>query len=51
MKILNKMWKRGGILLPVKSKEDFFNAYNVLFGPGNEISIESLRHLQPSALN
>ncbi|GAH87804.1 unnamed protein product, partial [marine sediment metagenome] len=37
--------------MPVKSKEDFFNAYNVIFGPGNEISIESLRHLQPSALN
>lgn len=51
MNMLNKMWKRGGILLPVKPKEDFFNAYNALFGSDNKMPIHVLRHLQPSVLN
>ena len=45
------MWKRGGILLPVKSKEDLFDAYNALFGSDNKMPIHVIRHLQPSVLN
>ena len=37
--------------MPVKSKEDLFDAYNVLFGSDNKMPIHVLRHLQPSVLN
>ncbi len=37
--------------MSVKYKEDFFNAYNVLFGSDNKMPIHVLRHLQPSVLN
>ena len=36
--------------MPVISKEDLFNAHNILFGPGTEISIDSLKNLEPSIL-
>ena len=38
------------MLLHVISKADLFNAYNVLFGSYNKISMDFLRYLQPSVL-